>query len=237
MKKPSLSLIVPIFNEQDSIAYVLKDSLQYLPKMVSDFEIIVVDDGSEDESVKIVSSLLSNKRLRLIKQKHFGFNKALITGIKAAKKDYVAHMQGDGQDLVRDLVNLFKVMEKYDLVLGQRGKRIDYNFYRFLLSYGGMFLYKILFDIDYEDVHWIYVWRRSELQKIKLDPKGGMFALVETLIKFKQKGLKIGEAQSPYRPRFAGASKNSDIKVVLRTLTSMTRTWWNLVTNKINGKK
>lgn len=234
MNKNSLSIVIPVYNEEQEIAYVLEDTLSNLPKMVSNFEIIVVDDGSKDNTFQIVKDISNkNKQVRLIHQRHSGFNKALLTGIKLAKKDYVAHMQGDGQDLVRDMVNCFKIMDQYDLVLGIRGKRIDYDFYRFILSYGGMLLYRLLFNIKYEDVHWAYVWKTSELKKLKLDPMGGMFILVETLIKFRSKGLRIGEATSPYRPRYAGVSKNTDIKVVLRTLKSMMETWWNMITKKL----
>ncbi|EKD94511.1 MAG: glycosyltransferase [uncultured bacterium] len=234
MNKHSLSIIIPIYNEEQAIGYVLQDSLANLPRIVPNFEIILVDDGSTDRTYEIVKLIAKkNKQIRLIHQKHSGFNKALLTGIKSTTKEYVAHMQGNGQDLVRDMVNCFKIMSQYDLVLGIRGKRIDYDFYRFLLSYGGMFFYRLLFDIKYEDVHWIYVWKTVELKKLKLDPTGGMFILVETLIKFRAKGLRIGEATSPYRPRYAGVSKNTDIKVVLRTLNSMVKIWWKMITNKL----
>lgn len=234
MEKDSLSIVIPVYNEEQSIGYVLNDALSSLPKIIRNFEIIVVDDGSTDKTIQIVKIIAEkNKRVCLIHQKHSGFNKALLTGIKSATKKYVAHMQGDGQDLVRDLINCFKIMNQYDLVLGIRGRRIDYDFYRFLLSYGGMLLYRLLFNIKYEDVHWVYVWKTEELKKLKLDSRGGMFILVETLIKFREKGLKIGEATSPYRPRYAGISKNTSIQTVLKTLNSMTKIWWRMVTKKL----
>ena len=234
MEKDSLSIVIPVYNEEQSIGYVLNDALSSLPKIIRNFEIIVVDDGSTDKTIQIVKIIAEkNKQVLLIHQKHAGFNKALLTGIKSATKNHVAHMQGDGQDLIRDMINCFKMMDQYDLVLGIRGRRIDYDFYRFLLSYGGMLLYRLLFNIKYEDVHWVYVWKTEELKKLKLDSRGGMFILVETLIKFREKGLKIGEATSPYRPRYAGASKNTDTKVVLKTLKSMMKIWWKMVTKKL----
>lgn len=234
MKRRSLSIVIPVYNEQQSLNYVLKDTLRNLPKLVRNFEIIVVDDGSKDGTNKIAKAYARQyKRLKVIRQKHGGFNKALIAGIKVAKKEYVAYMQGDGQDLVRDMVNCFKVMDQYDLVLGTRGRRIDYDFYRFILSYGGLLLYRFLFDIRYEDVHWVYIWKTKEIQKLKLDPHGGMFILVESLIKFRKSGLKIGEAPSPYRPRFAGASKNSNTEVVFKTLLSILKLVWKIITRKV----
>ena len=65
MKKNSLSIVIPIFNEQQAIGYVLQDALTNLPKIVSDFEIIVIDDGSSDNTYQIVKEIVEkNKRIK-----------------------------------------------------------------------------------------------------------------------------------------------------------------------------
>lgn len=232
--KLSLSVIIPAYNEEESLSYVLNDTLQDLPKRVSYYEIIIVDDGSTDKTPQIADSFAKkNRHIRVIHQSNGGFNKAMITGIKAAKKDYVTYMQADGQDLIRDMVNCFKIMDKYDLVLGIRGKRIDYNLYRSILSYGCLVLYRVLFGITNEDVHWVYVWNTKEVQKLKLDAQGGIFILVESLVKFRRKGLRIGEASSPYRPRYGGENKNTSLKVVWRTFISILKLWLKIVTGEL----
>lgn len=227
---PSLSIVIPAYNEEESLGYVLADTIRDLPKHVKDYEVIVVDDGSSDGTLQTANSFAKrNRRLRVIhRATNGGFNKAMITGLKAAKKDYVAYMQADGQDLIRDMVNCFRIMDKYDLVLGIRGKRIDYNLYRLVLSYGCSILYRVLFGITYEDVHWVYVWKTKEVQKLKFDSKGGIFLLVESLIKFEKKELAVGQVSSPYRPRYAGANKNTNLKVVWETFVSILRLWWKL---------
>lgn len=236
MNTPSISIIIPAYNEEESLKYILEDTLQNLSKLVSDFEVIVIDDGSKDNTLRIARTVARKyPRLKVVHRPHGGFGKALLTGIKIAKKDYVAHMQANGQDLVRDMVNCFKIMGQYDLVLGIRGKRIDYDFYRLVLSYGGLLAYRLFFNIRYEDVHWAYIWKREEIQKLNLDPEGGIFILVESLIKFKRKGLKIGEAPAPYRPRFAGVSKITNYTVVLKTLKSMLRLWWKIITGRMES--
>ncbi len=228
-KSPSLSIIIPVYNEENSIGYVLDDTLKNLPQLVSNFEIIIIDDGSKDKTPAIIKSFGKKfKRVNVISQKHFGYAKALAIGIKTAKKDYVANMQGNGQDLIRDMVNSIKVMGNYDLTIGIRGKRIDYDLYRFILSYGGMLLYRLLFGIKYEDVHWSYIWKRKELTKLTIDSNSGLFCLVETLIEFQKRGLKIAEIASPYRPRFAGASKITDTRNIFKLLLSMFKFWWKI---------
>lgn len=232
--RPSLSVVIPAYNEEESIGYVLTDALKDLPKAVGIYEIIVVDDGSTDKTLQIANSFAKkNRNIRVIHQSHGGFNKAMVKGLKAATKDYVVYMHAGGQDLIRDMTNCIRIMQNYDLVLGIRGKRIDYDLYRVLLSYGCLIFYRILFGITYEDVHWVYVWKTKEVQKLELDPKGGVFLLVESLIKFKRKGLTVGEAPAPYRPRYGGDNKNTSLKVVWRTFVSMTKLWWKIVSGKI----
>ncbi|OGH18567.1 MAG: hypothetical protein A2770_00340 [Candidatus Levybacteria bacterium RIFCSPHIGHO2_01_FULL_38_12] len=234
MSQQSLSIVIPAYNEEESLGFVLTDVLRDLPKAVRDYEVIIIDDGSDDKTSQIASSFAKkNKHVRAIHQMHGGFNKAMIAGLKTAKKDYVAYMHAGGQDLIRDMINCIRIMQDYDLILGIRGKRIDYNLYRLLLSYGCLILYRVLFGITYEDVHWVYVWKTKEVQKLKLDPKGGVFLLVETLVKFKRKGLKVGEASSPYRPRYGGDNKNTSIDVIWRTFISIFKLWWKIVTGKI----
>ena len=230
----SLSIVIPAYNEEESIGYVLTDTLLDLPRAVKDYEILVIDDGSTDRTPQIADSFTKkNKHIHVVHQSHGGFSKAMVTGLKVAKKDYVAYMHAGGHDLIRDMVNCIRIMKNFDLVLGIRGKRIDYGPYRLLLSYGALVLYRILFGITYEDVHWVYIWRTSQVQKIKLDPKGGVFLLVESLIKFKRKNLKVGEAPAPYRPRYGGDNKNTSLTVVWQTFASMLKLWWKIVTGKI----
>ena len=232
--KPSLSVVIPAYNEEESIGYVLTDTLKNLPKVVGIYEIIIVDDGSTDKTLQIVKHFVKkHKNIHIIHQSHGGFNKAMIKGLKAATKDYVVYMHAGGHDLVRDMINCIRIMKNYDLVLGVRGKRIDYSLYRVLLSYGCLIFYRILFGITYEDVHWVYIWRTGEVQKLSLDPKGGVFLLVESLIKFRRKGLKIGEAQAPYRPRYGGENKNTNPVVIWHTFVSMISLWLKIKKGKL----
>lgn len=228
MKGPNLSIVIPAYNEEESLGYVVTDTLNDLPKHVRDYEVIIVDDGSTDNTSIIARAFeRRNSHVRVIHQKNSGFSKAMITGIAVARMQYVAYMHAGGQDLVRDMVNCINIMSKYDLVLGIRGKRIDYNLYRLALSFGAQILYRALFGITNEDVHWVYIWKTRKVQKLKLDPKGGIFLLVESLIKFKRKGYKIGEASAPYRPRYGGDNKNTSLKVIWATFRSMMKLWLN----------
>ena len=86
-QKTSLSIVIPAYNEEESLGYVLRDTLKDVPKVVKDYEVIVVDDGSEDNTPQIADSYAKkNRHVRVIHQRQGGFNKAMITGLRRAKK-------------------------------------------------------------------------------------------------------------------------------------------------------
>lgn len=231
----SLSIVIPAFDEEEGLGPVLTDYSTNLPRYFKDYEIIVVDDGSDDKTPQIADSFAKrDKRVRVIHQENQGYNKAMISGIKAATKDYIGYMQADGQNKVEDFKNCYKILPDYDLILVGRGKPVDYNFLRLLLHYGGFILYRILFGLTYKDPHWVYFWKRKELQKLKLDSRGGVFFLVESLVKFRRRGLKVVELPSvAYRSRIGGEQKAVRVKVIWRTFKSVIRLWWQILTGKI----
>src|SRR3990167_8736066 len=101
MKNSSLSIVIPAYNEEESLGYVLRDTITHMPKAVKEYEIIVVNDGSTDNTPLIANLFAKkNKRVKVIHQRNSGFNKAMITGLKAARKQYVAYMHAGGQDLI-----------------------------------------------------------------------------------------------------------------------------------------
>ena len=120
MKKyPSISIAIPAYNEEENLRWVVKDTLKKLPIHFKDFEIIIVDDGSTDKTGEIAEKLAkSNKNIRVIHQTNCGYSKAMLTGIKAAQKEFVAYMPADGQFLVSDMRHCFEAIKGNDLILG-----------------------------------------------------------------------------------------------------------------------
>lgn len=226
MSYPSITIAIPAYNEEECIEWVVKDTFKSLPKYFKDFEVVVVDDGSRDKTGIILDKLAkANKKLRVIHQKNGGYSKAMWTGIKASKKEFVAYMPADGQFLIEDMRHCFEVMKNNDLVLGYRGGRSDYTPKRIFFSYGFLLILLILFDIKYMDVGWVHIWRTKKVQKLKLMAMGGIFILTEILVRFKKLGYKIIEAPSYYRPRRAGEVKNAKLKVVFATFINALKLW------------
>jgi len=220
-KIPSLTIAIPAYNEEENLEWVLRDILSEAPKQLSDFEIVIVNDGSTDNTGKIADNFAKkNKKIKVVHKKNGGYGEAMLRGIKEAKKEFVAYMPADGQFLVKDMLNCFPLMDSSDLVLGYRGKRKDYNLYRLILSHGYLFILKVLFGISYKDVNWLNIWRSKEIKSLKTRSRG-VFLLAEIILKFKKKGLRISEAKSFYRVRRGGEVKNAKLRIAVQTLIDL----------------
>ncbi len=231
---PSLSIVIPAYDEEEGLPVTIDDIIKNLPMYFFDWEIIVVDDGSTDKTPVIADRYAKKyKNIHVIHQSNGGYNKAMIAGIKAATKDFVGYFQADAQNLVGDFTKCYRLLPAYDLVMAGRGKPHDYSFLRLGFHYGGFLLYRILFGLTYDDPHWVYFWKTKEVQKLTLDPKGGVFLLVESLVKFRRKGLRIVETTSAYHPRIGGEQKAIKPKVILRTMKSVFRLWWQIIIGKV----
>lgn len=223
----SITIVIPAYNEEKSLDRVVKNTLGKLPKYFQDFEIVIVDDGSQDKTGEIADGLAKkNKRIKVIHQINGGYSRAMLTGIKMASKEFVAYMPADGQFLVDDMRHCFEVMPNNDMILGYRGGRPDYTFKRIIFSYGYLLLLSLLFNLKYTDVGWVIIWRASKIKNIKLTSSSGIFLLTESLVRFQQKKYKIVDAPSYYHPRKLGEAKNVKFKVVFQTLLSAIKFWF-----------
>lgn len=225
---PSLTIAIPAFNEEKNIEIVLKDILHDAPKYLSNYEVIIVDDGSTDKTGMIAASYAKKyKNIRVFHQKNKGYGAAMLRGIRAARKDFVCYMAADGQFLLKDMQYCIPLMKEADLILGARGSRADYSTYRLILSYGYLILLRILFDIRFQDINWLTIWRTKEVQKLHIDSKG-VFLLAEIVVRFQQKRLVVVEAPSFYRPRKFGQEKNSKPSIAMRTLLDACKLWFKI---------
>lgn len=233
----SITIAIPAYNEEENIQWVVQDCLEDLPRYFSDFEILVVDDGSRDKTGKICDRLTKKyKQVRVIHQVNGGYSKAMSVGIQNAKKKFVAYLPADGQYYVRDMDQMFPLMEKSDLVLGYRGIRQDYNFYRQLISYGYLFMLRLMFGIGVKDLNGPTIWRTSQVKKmgeIYSVKSKGVFILAEIVARFKKKGLRITEAPSIYRARLGGMVKNAKFSVVRDTFTDAFSVWIRMIFKQI----
>tara|TARA_Y100001934_G_scaffold103231_2_gene126883 strand:- start:6825 stop:7796 length:972 start_codon:yes stop_codon:yes gene_type:complete len=125
----NLSIIIPAFNEEESIKPLVNLIFKNLDKNLEDFEIILIDDGSDDktwtEIVKISNKFENIVSIKLIE--NYGKSDALDAGFKVCKGNYVLTMDADLQDDPSEILPLYSMIKenKYDLVSGWKKKRND----------------------------------------------------------------------------------------------------------------
>ncbi len=127
-----LSVVVPVYNEQDNIIPLVDEIVATLNDFIN-FEIIYVNDGSSDDTLKVlIEKQKSCPQLRVIKHvKSCGQSTAVRTGVKQAKAAWIATLDGDGQNVPEDIPNLYKKAtqakfeDKIWLIAGWRKKRND----------------------------------------------------------------------------------------------------------------
>ncbi len=229
--KIDLSIIVPAFNEEEgvesTIIRIYKDaSSSSINRLVNTFEVIAVDDGSYDNTHRILASL--KKRYKGLKVIRHRFNKGLgasiMTGAEYSKKKYITYLPADGQVFLSEIMEGIQVAPLSDLVLTYRGKREGYNPYRHFLSNSLMISMKLFFGLNFKDYNWVHIYNRNLLRTIKTKSMG-VFYLAEVVVRAKKEGLKILEAQAEYHPRSTGYSKNAKPRIVIRTLIDLLKLW------------
>jgi len=125
----NLSLVIPTYNEEESLVELTEWIVSVMVKHSLSYEIIYVDDGSKDKSWDIISRLSQdNKNIKAIRfRRNYGKSAALNTGFEAAQGDVVMTMDSDLQDNPEEIPELFRMVmeEGYDLVSGWKKKRYD----------------------------------------------------------------------------------------------------------------
>lgn len=126
---PRLSIVVPVYNEEESLHNLHRDLISALDSLPESFEILYVDDGSRDASFAILSEFAqTDARVKAIRfRRNFGQTAAMTAGMDASKGEIIIPMDADGQNDPRDIARLVeKVDEGFDVVSGWRKKRQDH---------------------------------------------------------------------------------------------------------------
>jgi glycosyltransferase involved in cell wall biosynthesis len=133
-KQPYLSIIIPCYNEEENLKRgVIDEVADYLKQKDFEYEVIISDDGSSDNSCKIVKQAVKDKpKFRLLENKHGGKPWAVWKGIENANGEWILFTDMDQSTPIKELDKLLPWTEKgYQAVIGSRGgEREDYPFYR-----------------------------------------------------------------------------------------------------------
>jgi glycosyltransferase involved in cell wall biosynthesis len=204
---PYLSIVVPLYNEADNIRLLYDNVMEAMRDLGQPFELILVDDGSTDETGSEIEVLAGGdprvKVIRLIVNQ--GQTSALMAGFFFSKGEVVVSMDGDMQNNPADIPRLLeKLNEGYDMVTGWRRRRDDAFFSRVLPSKIANWMIGRVLKIDVHDAGCtLKAYRRQTVDLIRLYGEMHRFIAVHAL----WSGARIAEIEVDHQPRRKGLSK------------------------------
>jgi len=201
-----ISIIIPIYNEGDNIKPLYSELVKALKKTKESFEIIFVNDGSTDNSQKVIDSCkkYNTNVISLRLKRNFGKATALQAGFSKAKGKVIVTMDGDLQDDPMEMNKLFaKLDQGYDLVIGWKKNRQD-SFAKKLSSKLFNWVVNLIFQLNLHDYNSGYkVFRTETIREVNL--YGELHRFIPVFIA--NQGYKVTEIPVHHRPRKFGKSK------------------------------
>lgn len=204
-----LSIVLPVHNEEELIENVTLQLHAFLKKKKIDSEIILVENGSTDNSYKIIKNLSSRYKNIVSTSSKKGYGNAILRGYKIAKGKYLCHMPSDGQIDIKVLPKLIKGVDSgnYDLLKVKRLNRE--NLGRLVVSKIFNLTIMILFQIPYYDINGDpKLFKRSNLKKLNLTYSDS-FIDAELMINASKLKWKMKELPMKHLDRAGGKSTRS----------------------------
>lgn len=229
-KVPELSIFFPFWNEEKNIENVVKKAIFVVQKISDKWEIIMVDDGSSDNTLKIAKKLAQeNSNLVVVAHdKNRGYGAALQSGFEKAKYKYIVFNDGDGQFDFSQVSRLLEKIDKADIVVGFREKRLDNPFRHLLMNLLRVWDF-LLFGMHFKDIDCGFkLFRKEALDKIMPLKSEGAMITTEILAKAKKKKLKIAQVQVSHYSRKYGNQSGGNPRVILRAIGESLVLWKDL---------
>ncbi|MCG8591961.1 MAG: glycosyltransferase family 2 protein [Proteobacteria bacterium] len=217
--RPRLSLVFPVFDEQDNLGALLETALRTGSQLAGDFEIVVVDDGSRDGSAAILDTWRrAHPRIRTLRHStNRGYGAALRSGLSSARGELVFFSDADLQFDLAELSKLLEHTDAFDIVAGYRSPRRD-PWPRRLIAWTWGALVRALFDLPVRDIDCAFkVFHRRVLASIPLASLGA-FINTEILVRARSAEFRIHQVPVSHRRRRHGRQSGARPRVILRAL-------------------
>jgi len=217
----SISVVIPLYNEEDNVKELHQRLKEVLEQLGLEYEIIYVDDGSTDRTLKLLEEISRTdpKVLILSLRRNFGQTAAFAAGFDFASGDVVITMDGDLQNDPKDIPKLLQKMDEYDLVSGWRRKRKDPFLTRRLPSMIANWLISKVTGVKLHDYGCsLKAYRKEVVKNLRL--YGEMHRFIPAVASWY--GVRVTEVETTHHPRLRGKSKyglSRTIKVILDLIT------------------
>ena len=220
--RPDLSLVFPVFDEEESLGPLLDEALALGPRLADEFEIVVVDDGSRDASAAVVEQYAArHANVRLLRHAaNRGYGAALRAGLREARGELVFFSDADLQFDLEELATLLHHAREFDIVAGYREPRRDPWGRRVLAAVWGWLIRRV-FGLDVRDIDCAFkVFRRHVLEAIPIASLGA-FINTEILVRARSAGFRIHQVPVSHRRRRFGRQSGANPRVMARAVAEL----------------
>jgi glycosyltransferase involved in cell wall biosynthesis len=217
----SVSLVIPSYNDETTIGRLLEDSDALLKQVCRDYEIVVINDGSKDNTLAVLEEAArKNPRIRLINHEvNKGFGETIRELYLSGDKELIFSLPGDYQYAPKELLAMAKGLERNDFVIGLRVKRNDPPRRKFQ-SHIYNTLLRFLYGHRHTDVNSIKLFRKSILDRITLRSHTP-FVDAELCIRAERAGFKVVEVPIEHLPRLSQGASGGKFSVIWETFSDL----------------
>jgi glycosyltransferase involved in cell wall biosynthesis len=218
----SISVFFPCYNEQENVGRTVEKALDILEKLNADFEVIIVDDGSSDDTGRIADEIADRHgRVKAVHhERNLGYGAALQSGFKAATKELVFYTDGDGQFDMNEMPPLLELMEQYDIVSCYRLNRRD-PIIRKINGWCWTKLVCLLFGLRIRDIDCAFkLYKREIFDRIELSSSGALID-AEILARAARRGYSITQKGVHHYPRTTGTQSGANLRVIIRAFREL----------------
>jgi len=233
----SISVFFPVYNEGENIENTVNNAVKILDKISDNWEIIIVNDGSTDNTLKVSNGLVDrNSKIKVISHdKNRGYGASLKTGFYNSKYPWICFTDADGQFDFSEIVKLIEKQKetKSDLVIGYYLKR-KVSLFTYLSSKLWELIIFIFFGLKVTDIDCGFklISKRVISNIDSLESERGAFISSELLIKAKNKGFKFVEVGVNHYPRKKGIGTGRKINVIIKSFIDLFALWKKIYLSK-----